>query len=59
VNLTVYDILGREVAVLVNESKSPGTYRVEFNASNLSSGVYIYRFTAGTFSQVNKMMLLR
>ena len=57
--LVVYDVLGREVALLVNEVKSPGNYRVEFDASNLSSGIYFYRLNAGSFVQVKKMLLLR
>ncbi len=57
--LKVYDILGREVTTLVNEVKSPGTYEVEFNASQLASGVYFYRLTAGDFMQTKKMMLLK
>ena len=57
--LKVYDILGREVATLVNESKAPGNYEVTFNASNLASGVYFYRLTAGKFIQTKKMILLR
>ncbi|MEJ2613913.1 MAG: T9SS type A sorting domain-containing protein, partial [Ignavibacteriaceae bacterium] len=43
VTLKVYDILGREVADLVNDVKTPGNYKVNFNASNLASGVYFYR----------------
>jgi hypothetical protein len=59
VSLVIYDILGREIAVLVNETQSPGNYRAEFNASNLSSGIYFYRLSAGTFTRVKKMMLVR
>jgi hypothetical protein len=59
VKLSVYDILGREVAVLVNESKAPGEYEVRFNASELSSGVYFYRLTAGDFVQTRKMVLAK
>jgi len=57
VNLKVYDILGREVATLVNEVKSPGTYSVRFDASNLSSGVYIYRLQTDSFTSTKKMIL--
>jgi hypothetical protein len=57
--LKVFDILGNEVATLVNEEKPAGTYEVEFNASNLSSGVYFYRFTAGSFLITKKMSLLK
>ncbi|MEJ2617381.1 MAG: T9SS type A sorting domain-containing protein [Ignavibacteriaceae bacterium] len=59
VTLKVYDILGREVAVLVNEKKSPGTYEVEFAARNLASGVYLYRLNAGNFSVTKKLILLK
>jgi hypothetical protein len=46
VNITVYDVLGRAVAALVNERKNPGSYEVSFDGSGLSSGVYICRLTA-------------
>jgi hypothetical protein len=59
VTLTVYDILGREVALLVNEKKAPGVYQVEFDGTGLASGVYIYRMTAGTYVQARKMLLLK
>lgn len=59
VKLVVYDILGREVAVLVNEHKRPGNYTINFDASDLSTGTYIYRLTAGSFSHSRKMLLLR
>jgi hypothetical protein len=59
VSLVVYDVLGREVAVLVNERKAPGTYEVRFDASSLSSGVYFYRLTAGDFVQTRKMVLAK
>jgi hypothetical protein len=55
----VYDVLGREVATLVNEVKEPGTYTVEFNASSLASGVYFYRLTAGSYLATQKMILTR
>jgi hypothetical protein len=57
--LKVYDVLGREVATLVNEVKEPGTYTVEFNASSLASGVYFYRLTAGSYVATQKMILMR
>ncbi len=59
VNLTVYDILGREVANLVNKEQATGNYKVEFNASNLSSGVYFYRLHCGDFVETKKLILLR
>ena len=58
VNLKVYDVLGREVATLVNEEKHPGSYEVEFDASQLSSGVYIYKLQAGSYTSFKKMICL-
>jgi hypothetical protein len=57
--LRVYDMLGREVATLVNEVKQPGTYTVQWDASRQASGVYFYRLQAGQFSAVRKMLLMR
>jgi len=57
--LKVYDMLGREVAVLVNEKKPAGEYVVSFDASGLASGVYIYRIAAGGFVSSRSMVLLR
>jgi hypothetical protein len=59
VRLSVYDILGREVKVLVNERKQVGRYEVSFDGSGLASGVYIYRLTAGTFVQSRRMVLTK
>jgi len=59
VTLKVYDVLGREVATLVNEKQSPGSYSVMFNASGIPSGIYFYKLTAGKFSQTKKMLLLK
>jgi len=59
VKLTVYDILGHEVATLVNEVKQPGTYSVTFDGSKLASGVYLCRMTAGSFVETKKLVLLR
>lgn len=59
VSLEVYDMLGRNVALLVNENLHPGVYKVEFAASGLSSGVYYYRLQADAFVQTRKMILLR
>lgn len=57
--LKVYDILGREVATLVNGQMSPGRYERTFDASALASGVYIYRLQAGTFVQTRKLMVVK
>jgi hypothetical protein len=59
VRLVVYDLLGREVAVLVNGKKVPGNYEVRFDASALSSGVYFYLLTAGQYAECRKMVLIR
>ncbi len=59
VKLSVFDVSGREVAVLVNKDLAAGTYKADFNASMLSSGVYFYRINAGDFTDVKKMMLVK
>ncbi len=59
VSLKVYDILGREVAQLVNEVKYPGRYSISYDGTKLSSGVYFYSITAGAFHQVRKMVLVK
>ncbi len=59
VSLTVYDALGREVAVLVNEYKQAGSYAVDFNGSGLTSGVYFCRLRADGFSDVKRMLLIK
>jgi hypothetical protein len=55
----VYDVLGKEVATLVNEYKPAGKYEINFNASSLPSGVYFYQIKAGDFVQTKKMILLK
>lgn len=57
--LKVYDVLGREVAELLNEELNPGKYKVSFNAEELSSGIYFYKLRSGNNVQVKKMMLLK
>ncbi len=59
VTLKVYDVLGTEISTLVNEQKQPGEYKVNFNGSNLPSGIYIYKINAGNFTSVKKMLLLK
>ncbi len=59
VSMKVYDLLGKEVAVLVNEQKSEGNYEVTFNARNLSSGVYFYELKAGSYSAIKKLLLIK
>ena len=58
-SLKVYDILGNEVAALVEEEKPAGNYKVSFDASFLSSGTYFYRLSAGSFTEVKKMILIK
>jgi hypothetical protein len=59
VNLSVFDILGREVSVLVNERKDAGIHEVKFDGSNLASGVYFYRLQAGDFVATKKLILMK
>ena len=59
VSLKVYDLLGRQVAVLVDEEKQPGRYEVEWQPTKVSSGVYFYRLQAGEFVETKKLILLR
>jgi hypothetical protein len=59
VRLSVFDMLGREVSVLVNERRDAGVHLVTFDGSGLSSGVYVYRLTAGDFVQSQKLMLVK
>ena len=59
VTLKVYDVLGKEIATLVNGEKPAGSYEVEFNAANLSSGIYFYKLQAGDYVQVKKMMPMK
>ncbi|MBU1097553.1 MAG: discoidin domain-containing protein [Bacteroidetes bacterium] len=59
VSLIVYDLLGREVKTLVNNNQLPGIYNVEFDGSKLSSGIYLYRITAGIFSMTKRMILIK
>jgi hypothetical protein len=59
VSLKVYDVVGNEVATLVNEFKPAGSYEIEFNASMYSSGIYFYKLQAGSFVETKKMMFLK
>jgi hypothetical protein len=59
VNLKLYDLQGREVAVLVNERKEAGFFSVHFDGSNLASSIYFYRIQTEDFSQVRKMILAK
>ena len=57
--LKVYDLLGNEIATLVNEFKPAGSYEVKFDASALSSGTYFYRLQAGKYVETKKLILLK
>ncbi len=59
VKLIIYDMLGREVSALVNERLNPGTYEVEWNANNYTSGVYYYKITSGDYTDSKKMVLVK
>ncbi|MCH7773867.1 MAG: T9SS type A sorting domain-containing protein [Bacteroidetes bacterium] len=59
VTLKVYDVLGNEVATLVNEEKPVGSYEVEFDATTLPSGIYFYKLQAGSFVETKKMVLMK
>ena len=59
VRLDVYDVLGREIATLVNTTQAAGRHSVSFDAGKLASGVYLYRISAGEYSSVKRMMVLR
>jgi flagellar hook assembly protein FlgD len=57
--LKIYDILGREVSTLINEELKAGTYQVDWDASNYTSGVYFYKFTSREFTETKKMILMK
>lgn len=59
VRITVHDVLGRQVAVLLNEAKSPGRHQVVFHGDHLASGVYLYRISAGKSTVTGRMLLLK
>jgi type IX secretion system substrate protein/Kelch motif protein len=59
VSLSIYDVLGRQIAILVNRKLSPGTYEIEWNAGNSSSGVYFYRLSISDYNITKKMVLLK
>ncbi len=59
INLIVYDINGKEVSSLINTEYTAGIWEVDFNATNLSSGVYFYKLTAGSYTALNKMILIK
>ncbi len=59
VSLKVYDLLGKEIGILINEEKSAGVYETDFNGDNLASGLYFYKLRAGDFIQTQKLLLIK
>ena len=59
VTIKLFDMLGKEIAILVNEEKQIGSYEIKFDALNLPSGVYLYKLTSGNFTETKKMILLK
>ena len=59
ISLKVFDLLGREVSTLVNEKQNAGTYSVQFDGSNFSSGIYFYRLSSDNFTETKRMILLK
>jgi hypothetical protein len=59
ITLVVYDVLGNEIATLINKEKEAGIYEVEFSATRITSGIYFYRLTAGTYTATKKMTILK
>ncbi|MDQ3018976.1 MAG: T9SS type A sorting domain-containing protein [Bacteroidota bacterium] len=59
VKLIIYNVMGQEVSTLVNENKTAGSYKVEFDGTNLPSGLYFYKFVSGNFSDTKRMILLK
>jgi len=57
--LKIYDILGKEIASLIDEEKGAGSYSVQFDANKFASGVYYYTLTAGEFTSTKKMLLMK
>jgi hypothetical protein len=59
VTIKVFDVLGREILTLVNDVKQPGYYTIDFDGSNIASGVYFYKMESGAFTDVKKFMLIK
>jgi len=57
--LKIYDVLGKEIATIVNEEKLVGSYEVEWNATGIPSGIYFYQLKAGKFIQTKKMLMIK
>ncbi len=59
VQLKIYNVLGKEIATLVNEQQAAGNYKVEFDGSSLPSGIYYYQLKTGKFVETKKMILMK
>jgi hypothetical protein len=59
VKLTIFNVIGSKVATIVNEYKPAGNYSVQFNGSNLASGIYLYRLESGNYSSAKKFILMK
>ena len=59
VQIKIFDILGNEIETLLNEEKIPGIYQIEFDGSNIQSGIYFYRIFTGKFTETKKMILMK
>jgi len=59
VSITVYDLMGKEVSQLINKYQEPGFHAIDFDATRLASGVYVYKLTSGSFSELKKMILIK
>ena len=59
VSLKIFNSLGQEIATLINEKQSPGTYSVDWNASDYSSGIYFYRLQTDNFTETKRMTLIK
>ena len=59
VNIKIYNLLGREIETLINEERTPGKYKIEFNGHNLASGIYFYRITSNSYTKTRKMLLIK
>ena len=59
VKLIIYNLLGKEIALLVNENLAPGSYEVEWNASNFAGGVYFYKLKSEYFTNTKRMVLVK
>ncbi|MBK8552145.1 MAG: T9SS type A sorting domain-containing protein [Ignavibacteria bacterium] len=59
VKIKIYDVAGKEILLLVNEAKDAGGYEIQFDGSNLASGIYFYKIEAGSFISTKRMVLIK